>query len=210
MPICTCPLGAEISDITIPSCPEYLGQIQKVIFQRTYSSGSTENKFVVASTDPALLASWTTYLTASDGTKAVVSTYINNPTMEPGEPTTYGGGNATVGGKEIVLSKNASVFSFELHNVPQSTIAEYKSLECETLSVYFINEQGQVIGDDEGGTTNFKGIKLQSETMNVSDKTLGGRENPDMNMVRFSLPANWSDNLSVVTPTDFNGLDLAN
>jgi hypothetical protein len=76
--------------------------------------------------------------------------------------------------------------------------------------VYFINEQGQVIGDGEGGTTNFKGIKLQSETMNVSDKTLGGRENPDMNMVRFSLPANWSDNLSVVTPTDFNGLDLAN
>jgi hypothetical protein len=55
MPICTCPLGAEISDITIPSCPEYLGQIQKVIFQRTYSSGSTENKFVVASTDPASL-----------------------------------------------------------------------------------------------------------------------------------------------------------
>jgi hypothetical protein len=55
-----------------------------------------------------------------------------------------------------------------------------------------------------------KGLSYKAETMNVSDKTLGGRENPDMNMVRFSLPANWSDNLSVVTPTDFNGLDLAN
>jgi hypothetical protein len=130
--------------------------------------------------------------------------------METGEPTTYGGGNATVGGKEIILSSNASVFKAELHNIPQSTIKEYKDLRCETLSVYFINEQGQVIGDGEGGTTNFKGIKLQTETMDVSDKTLGGRENPDMNMLRFSLPANWSDNLSVVTPTDFNGLDLAN
>jgi hypothetical protein len=210
MPICTCPLGNEISDITIPSCPEYLGQIQKVIFQRTYSSGSTENKFVVASTDPAILASWTTVLTATDATKAVVSTYLNNPTMETGEPTTYGGGNATVGGKEIILSPNASVFKAELHNIPQSTIKEYKDLRCEALSVYFINEQGQVIGDGEGGSTNFKGIKLQTETMDVSDKTFGGRENPDMNMLRFSLPANWSDNLSVVTPTDFNGLDLAN
>lgn len=210
MPVCTCPLGSEISDITIPTCPEYLGQIQKILFQRTYSSGSTENFYVVATTNPNVEATWTTKLTASDGTKVVVSPWIANPTNEVGEPTTYGGGNATPDGKEIILNSTASTFNFELHNVPQSTIAEIKTLACEQISVYFVNNQGQIIGDDEGGTTNFKGIKVQSETMFVSDKILGGLEGVDMNTVRFSLPANWSDNLSVVTPTDFDGRDLAN
>ena len=210
MPVCTCPVGTTISSITIPSCPEYLGQIQKVIFQRTYSSGSTENFFVVATNNTNVLATWTTALTAIDGALAVVSPWISNPTMEAGEPSTFGGGNATVDGKEVVLNPTASKFTFELHNVPQSTIAEIKTLACENLSVYFVNNAGQIIGDDEGSTLNFKGIKVQSETMFVSDKVLGGLEGVDMNMVRFSLPANWSDNLEVITPTDFDGRDLAN
>ena len=210
MPVCTCPVGTTISSITIPSCPEYIGQIQKIIFQRTYSTGSTENVFVVGTTNPNVLATWTTVLDGVDGTLAVVSPWISNPAMEAGEPSTFGGGNATVDGKETVLNPTASKFTFEFHNTPQSTIAEIKTLACEQVSVYLVNNQGQIIGDNDGGALNFKGIKVQSETMFVSDKVLGGLEGVDMNMVRFSLPANWSDNLEIITPTDFDGRELAN
>jgi hypothetical protein len=45
----------------------------------------------------------------------------------------------------------------------------------------------------------------------VGDKNLGGFDAPDGNAISWSFPPNWSDNLVIVTPSDFNPLtDLVN
>ena len=41
----------------------------------------------------------------------------------------------------------------------------------------------------------------------VGDKNLGGFDEPDSNGISFWMPANWSDNFNVITPTDFNALE---
>ncbi len=212
MPVCTCPVGTEITDLTAITCPEYIGQIQKLIFQRRYSTGTTENIFTIGSTNPNLGATWLTVLDASDGTKAVITPIVDNPQNEVGESTTEGGGNASVGGVVRILNRTATKFTFELINWPQDTIKELKLLSCEALSFYMVNNSGgQIIGKDDGLATPlvFKGIPIQVSTMDVTDKSIGGLDASDRNILTFSTDADWSDDLHVVTPTDFDGRDLA-
>ena len=84
-----------------------------------------------------------------------------------------------------------------------------KGLMCElNMGVYFVNGDGQIMGK-EISSGNFGPIPIQ--TLFVGDLKLNGLETPDENALSFSLPANWSDDIAIVTPTDFNPLtDLAN
>ena len=207
--LCTCPAATEIQDIYLDSCPETVGQIQKIIFQRRYSSGTTENKFVIGTNNPNILATWTTVLTASDGTKAQVTPFVNDPTSTPGGPRTFGGGNATLGGVEIVVGREASTFEGVFHYVSQRTIDDLKDLQCEVLGVYFIDEHGQIIGrtDDKSSPTDFLPIPISPKTLFIGDKGFGGLENPDTNAIRFQMPPNWSDKLHIIAPaTGFDPL----
>ena len=56
-------------------------------------------------------------------------------------------------------------------------------------------------------STTFRGFPIAEGTLFIGDKVFGGRTAPDMNSMRFQLLPNWSDNLYVVTPTDFSPLD---
>lgn len=78
---CGCPAGAHIPDLNIPECKESMGQLQKVLFQRVFKTAGVKNSFTSAAS-PALKASWTALLSASDGSKVTVSPYIQNPTSE--------------------------------------------------------------------------------------------------------------------------------
>ena len=84
-----------------------------------------------------------------------------------------------------------------------------KDLECEILTVYFIDEYNRIIGlaDDNDSATTFRGFDIAEGSFFIGDKVFGGRTNPYMNALRFQMVANWSDNLYVVTPTDFSPLD---
>ena len=209
--LCNCPAGAALENIPISDCPESLGQVQKVIFQRIFSTGTTKNSFTIATADPKLLASWSPLLAAADGTKVVPSPYIQAPTTEPGAARTYGGGNETLGGVELVIGREATSFTGNILRSAQKTIKAMKNYMCENVGVYLVDEFGRIAGLVDDVTTPTKFFPIPISALFVGDKSLGGLENPDMNAVSWKFFPNWSDNLAIYTPTDFNPLtDLAN
>ncbi len=205
--LCACPQASALAAVPVDACLESIGQVQKVVFQRLNGvSAGTLNSFTIASADPALLASWTPLLTATNNTKAVASPYIQAPVFEAGAEKTYGGGNETLGGVPIVIGREATKFKGNLLRVSQKTIAALKTYQCENIGIFLIDEYGRIVGlaDDLADPTKFFPIPLSG--LFIGDKTLGGFDSVDMNAINFSLFPNWSDKLYIVTPTDFNPL----
>ena len=205
---CQCPAATAITTIPAVTCGENFGQIQKVAFQRLQKADGTKNSFT--STASILLkASWTALLAAADGSKVVVSPYIEAPTSEPGAARTFGGGNETLGGVEEVLGAEPTAFSAVLRRMPQNVIKIMKELMCEAnagnLGVFLFNENGQIEAIQDPTTpTTYYPIPIRS--LFISDKGHGGLENPDSNNISWQFAPNYSDNLVNVTPTDFNPL----
>lgn len=206
--LCTCPLGSAIGSVTLDECPEVVGQIQKLVFQRRLNSGVL-NSFTIASANPNLLASWTPKLAATDDTKVVQTPFLNTPEMEPGAARPWGGGNQTRGGVEIIVGREPTVFRCSFINTSQKSIKDLKTFFCEDMVVYFIDEFGRIIGksNDIDSPTIFYGLPVATFSLFVGDKKFGGFEEPDMNLLEFKLYPNWSDNLHLVTPTNFDALN---
>lgn len=202
--VCNCPADASIGDIGSPDCIENFGQFQKGAFQRVYSALGVKNKII----DPKVLASWTPMLAAVDSTKIVSFPYLNAPETEPGAARTYGGGNETLGGAEVVIGREATAFTGKFTSMPQSIIKEIKDYQCENVGVWMFDEYGNIgcIADDPTAPTEYYPVPLQKNSLFVGDKNLGGLENPDDNAVQWSFAPNWSDNFVIVKPTDFNPL----
>ena len=213
MSICKCPAAAALPNIPNFSCPETFGQIQKVAFQRLHKSTGEKNSFK-AEAAIGKKASWTPLLSAEDDTKIVVTPYVQAPTAEAGAARTFGGGNATLGGIEEVIGREATPFTGVLRRVPQKIIKALKQLQCESdsqnLGVYLFDENGNIGAiQDETTTTTYYPVPIRS--LFISDKTLGGLEAPDSNNIQWSFLPNWSDDLVIVSPEDFNPLtDLRN
>ena len=206
---CGCPAGAHLADLEIAECKESLGQIQKVIIQRIYKSTGEKNKIAAdelkAKSNMAALAS------AADGTKIIISPYIQNPTTEPGAARTFGGGNQTLGGIEIVIGRESTAFSGIIYQESQATIKTMKEYSCENIGVYLIDENGNIaaLTDDKGA--NYMPIPVGK--FFIGDKKLGGFEEPDSNTIEWNFFPNWSDDLAIVKATelDYNPLtDLVN
>lgn len=203
--ICKCPRATALPDIPVANCPESFGQIQKVAFQRLRKADGSKNQFLSAASI-ALLASWTPKLSAADDTKIVVSPYIQAPTAEGGAARTFGGGNETLGGIEEIIGREATPFTGVIRKTAQKTIKALKELACEEIGVFLFDENG-AIGAINTGTEEapiYEPIPIRS--FFVGDKTLGGFEAPDSNAIQWVFLPNWSDNLSIVAPTDFNPL----
>lgn len=207
----TCPVPTAITTIPVPSCLRDFGQVTKLVLQRRYSSGTTQNSFTIASANPNVVASWDTFFDAADGTRATITPYIENSLLEGADPVTYGGGDATAFGIEKIIAQNPSTFTGEIHAQRQDVIEALKAYQGETLAVYLINEFGHIggIADDLASPTTFKGIPVAPQTFFVGDLNGGRRESPDMNMIRFQFYPNWSDYFHVVVPSDFNGNELS-
>ena len=210
MNVCTCPAAASLETIPAVTCPENFGQIQKVAFCRLTKADGTKNSFTTGtSTGITKLAAWTAKMAKTDGEKVVISPYIQAPTSEAGEARTFGGGNDTLGGVEITIGRNPTPFSGVLRSVPQSVIKAMKSLQCEAqsenLGVFLFDENGNIeaIAD---GTTAGTYYPIPIRGLFVSDKGHGGLEAPDSNNISWSFLPNYSDNLAIVTPDDFNPL----
>lgn len=206
--LCPCPVGASIVSVPNASCAFDFGQIQKLIFQRVFSTGTTKNSMTQA--NAKLLATWTPLFSATNGTKAVITPYVEAPTSDGGDAITYGGGNDTVGGVTKIIGRNATSMTFAMRQVIQSIPAALKQLMCEVVGVYLVNGDGQIMGvGDSADTPNLYPFPIDG--LFVGDLKFGGLEAPDENALSFSLRPNWSDNAVVITPTDFNPLtDLAN
>lgn len=195
-------------DIPVSNCPESFGQIQKVAFQRLYKSTGEKNSF---KTDAGIekKASWTPLLSADDDTKIVISPYIQAPTAEAGAARTFGGGNETLGGVEEIVGREPTPFTGVMRKLPQKIIKALKELQCESwgdnLGVYLFDENGAIgaIQDAKTATTHYP-IPICS--LFIGDKTLGGYEAPDSNNIQWVFLPNWSDDLAIIVPEDFNPL----
>lgn len=203
---CGCPQAASLASLPSVNCKTTLGQIQKIVVQRLKTSAGAKNGFNVSTKDPALKASWTPLLAATDGTKVVASPYIHGPTSEPGAARTFGGGNATAGGITIVLGRETTKTNGMFYNEDQAVISVLKSFACENVGIYYIDEYGNIgmTADDPLDPENYFPIPLKSWF--VGDMKLGGLEEPNSNMISWEHMPNWSDKLVVIKPTDFDAL----
>lgn len=206
--ICKCPAGTALPDIPVSNCPESFGQIQKVAFQRLYKSTGEKNSF---KTDAGIekKASWTPLLSAGDDTKIVISPYIQAPTAEAGAARTFGGGNETLGGVEEIVGREPTPFTGVMRKVPQKIIKALKELQCESwgdnLGVYLFDENG-VIGAIQDAKTATIHYPIPIRSLFIGDKTLGGYEAPDSNNIQWAFLPNWSDDLAIIVPEEFNPL----
>lgn len=207
MSMCSCPAGAALPAVPNASCPQDFGQTQKIIFQRIFKTAGTKNSFTQTASIKQL-SSWTALFSASDGTKCVITPYVEAPTSDGGDAITFGGGNDTVGGTTKVIGRNPINMSFVMRQMTQDVIKALKGLQCEDeLGVYLVNGDGQILALSSADNT-YTPIPIRS--LFISDLKLMGLDNPDENALSFSFLPNWSDDAVVVTP-DFNPLtDLSN
>lgn len=205
---CGCPGADAIPSITYPECKEALGQLYKVIFQRVYASAATPNGQTAA--EIKAKTNWTTLKAATDGTKVLVSPDIHNPVTEPGDLRTFGGGNQTQGGIEMVIGTDPTTFEGVMYQESQTAvIAPLKKLMCENIGVYLIDEYGNIgclaVEVDDGNnstTTEYRPIPIGK--FYVGDKKLGGFEEPDSNAIKWSFYPNWSDNFVIIPRSELD------
>ena len=205
--ICQCPAAAAIATIPNVVCPENFGQIQKVAFQRLRQADGTVNKFT---TDASILlkASWTALLAAANGSKIVVSPYINSPADSGGDARMTSGGNDDLGGIPQVLGGNPVQFDGSLRSIPQSVIKTMKELQCEAaagnLGVFLFDENGKI--EAIKGETDGDYLPIPIRALFIGSKIHGNFDAKDSNAISWQYPDNYSDDLAIVVPTDFNPL----
>ena len=206
--ICQCPAAAAIPTIPNVTCPENFGQIQKVAFQRLRKADGTRNSFTATAAITAL-ASWTPLLSADDGSKVVVTPYINAPADSGGDARMTSGGNDDLGGIPNVLGGNPVQFDGQMRSVPQSVSKAMKELQCEAnagnLGVFLFDENGKIEAlQDETTATTYYPIPIRA--LFIGSKIHGNFDAKDSNAISWQYPDNYSDDLVIVTPTDFNPL----
>lgn len=198
---CGCPASKHLNDLEIAECKESFGQIQKVIITRIFSSTGTKNTLAKATVEKK--TTMAPLFSVSDGTKLIISPYIQNPTTEPGEARTFGGGNQTLGGIEIVIGREPTNFTGIIYQEAQSVIKTLKSYSCERIGVFLIDENGNIGAIDETGNgENY--LPIPVDKFFVGDKNLGDYEEPDSNTISWSFYPNWSDNLVLIKADTLN------
>ena len=208
--ICQCPAAAALPTIPNVACPESFGQIQKVAFQRLRKADGTVNEFdknAPATNDITFLDDWTDLLAADDGSKIVVSPYINSPADSGGDARMSSGGNDDLGGIATVLGGNPVQFDGSLRSIPQSVIKVMKELQCEAaagnLGVFLFDENGKI--EAIKGKTDGVYTPIPIRALFIGSKIHGNFDAKDSNAISWQYPDNYSDNLVIVKP-DFNPL----
>ena len=204
---CQCPAAAAISTIPNVTCPENFGQIQKIAFQRLRKADGTRNSFTQAASI-LLKASWTAQMSAEDGGKIVISPYVNAPADSGGDARRSSGGNDDLGGIAEVLGGNPVQFDGQFRSVPQSVIKVLKELECEAnagnLGIFLFDENGKI--EAIKGTPDGTYYPIPIRSLFIGSKIHGNFDAKDSNAISWMYPDNYSDDLVIVTPTDFNPL----
>ena len=206
--VCQCPAASALTTIPNVACSENFGQIQKVAFQRLRKADGTRNSFTSAAAI-GLKASWTALLAAADGSKIVVSPYINAPADSGGDARMSSGGNDDLGGIAEVLGGNPVQFDGQIRSVPQSVIKIMKELQCEAnagnLGVFLFDENGniQAVQDQTTATTYYP---IPIRALFIGSLIHGNFDAKDSNAISWQYPDNYSDDLAIVKPSDFNPL----
>lgn len=180
--------------------------------QRLTKADGTKNSFTTQSSI-LVKASWTALLSANDGSKVVVTPYINAPADSGGDARMSSGGNDDLGGIAEVLGGEPVQFNGQLRSIPQAVAKALKSLSCESnvgnLGIYLFDENGRIEAIKGETTGTYYPIPVRS--FFVGSKIHGNYDAKDSNLIQWAYPDNYSDDLVILTPTDFNPLtDLQN
>lgn len=187
---CSCPTPTAIGEIGAITCPENVGQIQRLVFARSID---------IATVAALILeATWTALFAAANDTHAVFTPLIDNPVAEPGGVITVGSGNEVRNGIPIIVGNEPTKFTFTLRQFPASVIRSLKELMCEPeLEVMFVQEDSKFVHVINGVLV--EGFPIYG--FRVSDKKIGGFNALDEHTLEFSMKENWSDYLTITDPT---------
>lgn len=208
---CQCPAAASLPTIPNMACAQSFGQIQKVAFMRLRDEDGNRNAFVSGTQSAGSitkLASWEVFLSADDGTKIVVSPFINSPADGGGDARMTGGGNDDLGGIPDVLGANPVQFTGSLRSIPQAIAKALKQMQCEAnagnLGVFLFDDGGNIEAiQDETTATTFYPIPIRA--LFVGDKIHGNFDAKDSNPISWYYGENYSDDLAIIKP-EFNPL----
>lgn len=201
MEACLCPAPTALTTVPNQDCPQNIGQIQKVIFQRP---GFVFNTTGGSPKPIDTLSSWTPLFTAADGTKVVVTPFLDGGAeITAAEAITEGGGdNTTLDGLEFVIGENNPVFTGTFRNLKAAIIAAIRKLRCEKLVAFFINEFDQIICKTTDANVTNIGIPIFALYMGTPANA--GKNQDEKTMLRFGLLAEWRSTMSIITPTTFS------
>lgn len=202
-----CPAPVALDVIPNQSCGVRFEQITKLVFQRKQSPSSFDASTILEQ------ATWSALLTAGDSTRVVLSPYINNPIIPPGEALTEGGNdNTTIGGVSRLLGEGFQQATFELRNAGVDVRKAIRSITSETalvpgftnIWVYMINRFGEIIAKADGS-----GIDIYN--FFVGGPGTEGFNRDNMQMGKFDLKPGWDEDVTVFKPNfDFFSLVAPN
>lgn len=199
--ICNCPNTEPLASIGNGDCPFELEQVQKIGFQK---EGNAFDSAATVPTDITLKADWDALISASDDTKVVITPFVRNLIMEPGDFITTGGGdNTTLNGIQEIEGLNPTLVTGQFKSISPAQEKALKDLVCHSLRAYLYNGDGKIINEKFGDTKN-RGFKVHG--LGVKDRRNAGFGTKDTVDIQFSLPPGWSENLEISTPQDFNPL----
>ena len=177
------------------------GQIVRLYFQRT-KTGTVENVLTIASQDPTILTTWTDLTALTTSEKVIQSPIFHEFTSAGGGVIEQTGNMAN--GIPLTIGEEPHTWNFELLDKDQATtIKLMKDLMCEIgtaegLSMYAVNECGNIIGQTTDDFVTFKGIPIAAMSVLGLDKF--GHTTKGSNMVKITLKADWADYLHAVRP----------
>ncbi|HET8839738.1 MAG TPA: hypothetical protein VFM82_12180 [Flavobacteriaceae bacterium] len=198
--ICNCPNTEPLATIPTEACDFNLEQIQKMGVQKRGNAFDAE---AAVPTDITLKADWDTMIAAEDDTKIVITPFVRNLIIEPGEFITTGGGdNSTLNGVQEMEGKNPSLVTGQFKSLTPAQEKALKQLECSDVDIFFFNGEGRIIAQATG--TKKSGFK--AEAFGIKDRRNAGFGTKDTFDFQFSLKPGWSEDLVKEVPTDFNPL----
>ena len=209
---CNCPVPTALTTITATTCPTELGQIQRAYFVRknqvvwdTATAGAANVPVAIAGDVVTVIAGWNILKVAADDTKVVFPPLFGGDiVISPAEAITQGGNdNSTLNGQTYFVAFPDSTFSARFDQLSAQTTADLKLLVCEDLEVYFVNQDGDIIGD-ASTTGTFKGFDCTNVAL--GSRNVQGFAVRDSNIISFQLDADWDTIFEKQTPTDFNAL----
>ena len=210
---CNCPLPTALTSITSTTCPEELGQIQRVWFVREgqviwdTANPATNTPATIAGDTPDLIAGWTVLEAAADSTKVIFAPLFGGDiTITPNDAILFGGNdNSTLNGETYFVARTPSDFSARFDQLTAQQTSDMKGLECESLEVYFVNDAGDIIAQ-RNNANSLTGFPVTNVVLN--GRSVQGFATRDSNLLTFQLSEDWDTKFEKVTPTDFNALTI--
>jgi len=217
---CVCPKPTALTPIDVTTCPEEIGQFQRFILCRAgvvrfdtvdpdVTGGSLPASIQGPLNYPTALAPWT-ILEALATNDAVIFTPLigGDPTITPGTEITQGGGdNSTLNGEIYSNGFNPADGAARFDSLTSEQTRQLKLLRCEKLEVFFILDNGDILGErDTTNTDLWHGFPVKN--FSIGGRSVQGTASRDGNGLTFQLDKDWDTKFEKQIPADFQALTV--